>query len=167
MEQFFQVGMISSTHGLRGEGNVFPTTDDAGRFQELKHVILNSGKEQIPLEIQSVKFFKKFVIVKFKGIDHINAIEKYKGAKLFVSREDAVDLEKDEYYIADLLGMEVLTDDGECGTLKDVIETGANEVYVVEFETLGEVLIPAIHDCILDVDVQAGSMKVHLLEGLV
>ena len=114
-----------------------------------------------------MKFFKKFVIVKFKGIDHINAIEKYKGAKLFVSREDAVDLEKDEYYIADLLGMEVLTDDGECGTLKDVIETGANEVYVVEFETLGEVLIPAIHDCILDVDVQAGSMKVHLLEGLV
>ncbi len=96
MEQFFQVGMISSTHGLRGEVNVFPTTDDAGRFQELKHVILNSGKEQIPLEIQSVKFFKKFVIVKFKGIDHINAIEKYKGAKLFVSREDAVDLERSE-----------------------------------------------------------------------
>lgn len=167
MEQFFQVGVISSTHGIRGEVKVFPTTDDAGRFQELKHVILNTGKDQIPLEIQSVKFFKKFVIIKFKGIDNINDIEKYKGAGLFVSREDAVDLEKDEYYIADLLGMDVLTDDGEHGILKDVIETGANEVYVVEFENLGEVLIPAIHDCILDVDVQAGSMKVHLLEGLV
>lgn len=167
MEQFFQVGVISSTHGIRGEVKVFPTTDDAGRFQKLKHVILNTGKDQIPLEIQSVKFFKKFVIIKFKGIDNINDIEKYKGAGLFVSREDAVDLEKDEYYIADLLGMDVLTDDGEHGILKDVIETGANEVYVVEFENLGEVLIPAIHDCILDVDVQAGSMKVHLLEGLV
>lgn len=167
MEQFFQVGVISSTHGIRGEVKVFPTTDDAGRFQELKHVILNTGKDQIPLEIQSVKFFKKFVIIKFKGIDNINDIEKYKGAGLFVSREDAVDLEKDEYYIADLLGMDVLTDDGEHGILKDVIETGANEVYMVEFENLGEVLLPAIHDCILDVDVQAGNMKVHLLEGLI
>lgn len=167
MEQFFQVGVISSTHGIRGEVKVFPTTDDAGRFQELKHVLLNTGKEQIPLEVQGVKFFKKFVIVKFKGIDNINDIEKYKGSKLLVSREDAVDLEKDEYYIADLLGMEVLTEDGERGILKDVIETGANEVYVVGFETLGEVLIPAIHDCILDVDVKAGSMKVHLLEGLI
>ncbi len=167
MEQFFQVGVISSTHGLQGEVKVFPTTDDAGRFLELKQVLLNTEKEQIPLEVQRVKFFKKFVIVKFKGIDHINDIEKYKGAKLLVSREDAVDLEKDEYYIADLLGMEVLTDDGKRGLLKDVIETGANEVYVVEFETLGEVLIPAIHECILDVDVKTGRMKVHLLEGLI
>lgn len=167
MEQFFQVGVISSTHGIRGEVKVFPTTDDAGRFQELKQILLDTGKERIPFEVQGVKFFKKFVIVKFKGIDNINDIEKYRGAKLLVSREDAVDLGKDEYYIADLLGMEVQTDDGECGILKDVIETGANEVYVVEFETLGEVLLPAIHDCILEVDVKAGRMKVHLLEGLV
>lgn len=117
--------------------------------------------------MQGIKPAKKFVIVKFKGIDDINDIEKYKGAQLLVRREDAVELKDDEYYIADLLGMEVLTDGGERGTLKNVIETGANEVYVVEFETLGEVLIPAIHDCILDVDVEAGSMKVHLLEGLV
>lgn len=167
MEQYFQVGVIASTHGIRGEVKVFPTTNDAGRFQDLKHVILNTGKERIPLEVQGIKPAKKFVIVKFKGIDDINDIEKYKGAQLLVRREDAVELKDDEYYIADLLGMEVLTDGGERGTLKNVIETGANEVYVVEFETLGEVLIPAIHDCILDVDVEAGSMKVHLLEGLV
>lgn len=166
MEQYFQVGVISSTHGIRGEVKVFPTTNDAGRFYKLKHVILNTGKEQIPLEVQGVKQSKKFVIVKFKGIDDINEIEKYKGAQLLVRREDAVELEEDEYYIADLLGMEVVTEEGEKGILKDVIETGANEVYVVEFETLGEILIPAIHDCILDVDVKAGSMKVHLLEGL-
>ena len=167
MEQYFQVGVIASTHGIRGEVKVFPTTNDAGRFQDLKHVILNTGKERIPLEVQGIKPAKKFVIVKFKGIDDINDIEKYKGAQLLVRREDAVELKDDEYYIADLLGMEVLTDGGERGTLKNVIETGANEVYVVEIETLGEVLIPAIHDCILDVDVEAGSMKVHLLEGLV
>lgn len=166
MEQFLQVGVISSTHGIRGEVKVFPTTNDPGRFQKLKQVILTTEKEQIPLEIQNVRFSKQFVIVKFKGIDNINDIEKYKGAGLLVAREDAVKLEQDEYYIADLLNMEVVTDEGEKGILMDVIETGANEVYVVEFETLGEILIPAIRDCILNVDVEAGSMQVHLLEGL-
>lgn len=167
MEQFLQVGVISSTHGVRGEVKVFPTTDDAERFTELKKVILDAGREQIPLEIQGVKFFKQFVILKFKGIDNINDIEKYKGRPLLVSREDAVDLEEDEYYIADLIGMAVVTDEGEKGTLTDVIETGANEVYVVEFENLGEVLLPAIHECILDVDIEEMQMQVHLLPGLV
>lgn len=167
MEQFLQVGVISSTHGVRGEVKVFPTTDDPERFLELKNVILDAGKEQISLEIQNVKFFKQFVILKFKGIDNINDIEKYKGRPLLVSREDAVDLEEDEYYIADLIGMEVITDEGEKGTLTDVIETGANEVYVVEFETFGEVLLPAIHECILEVDIEKMQMKVHLLPGLI
>lgn len=167
MEQFLQVGVISSTHGIRGEAKVFPTTDNAERFLDLKHVILDTGKEQIPLEIQNVRFFKNLVIVKFKGIDNINEIEKYKGKSLFVTREDAVELEEDEYYIADLIDMEVVTDEGEKGILKDVIETGANEVYVIDFEHLGEVLVPAIHQCILDVDVENMQMKVHLLEGLV
>lgn len=167
MEQLLQVGVISSTHGVRGEVKVFPTTDDPQRFKSLKNVILDTGKEQIPLEIQGVKFFKQFVILKFKGIDNINDIERYKRRSLFVTREDAVELEEDEYYIADLIGMDVITDEGEEGKLVDVIETGANEVYVVEFDKYGEVLIPAIHDCILDVDIEAMRMKVHLLEGLV
>ena len=167
MEQLLQVGVISSTPGVRGEVKVFPTTDDPQRFKSLKNVILDTGKEQIPLEIQGVKFFKQFVILKFKGIDNINDIERYKRRSLFVTREDAVELEEDEYYIADLIGMDVITDEGEEGKLVDVIETGANEVYVVEFDKYGEVLIPAIHDCILDVDIEAMSMKVHLLEGLV
>ena len=167
MEQFLQVGVISSTHGIRGEVKVFPTTDDAARFKSLKQVILDTGKEHILMEIQGVKFFKQFVIVKFKGIDDINDVEKYKGKSLLVSREDAVSLEEDEYYIADLIGMKVYTEDGEFGVLKDVIETGANEVYVVESPEHGEVLIPAIQDCILDVNVEEQTMKVHLLEGLI
>ncbi|WP_334196296.1 ribosome maturation factor RimM [Muricomes intestini] len=167
MEQFLQVGIISSTHGVRGEVKVFPTTDDAVRFKKLKKVILNAGKEQIPLEIENVKFFKQFVILKFKGIDNINDIEKYKGKSLFVDRENAVKLEKDEYYIADLIGMQVFTEEGRLGVLKDVLETGANEVYVVDSDKYGEVLIPAIQQCILDVNVQEQTMKVYLLEGLI
>ena len=186
MEQFLQVGVISSTHGLRGEVKVFPTTDDAARFQTLKNVVLDTGREKLDLEIQSVRFFKQFVIVKFKGIDNINDIEKYKGKSLFVTRENAVELEEDEYYIGDmigmeaicidlhtdyigdLIGMEVYTDDSEerFGVLKDVMETGANEVYIITSENHGEVLLPAIHECILDIDVEAKKMKVHLMEGL-
>ena len=135
MEQLLQVGVISSTHGIRGEVKVFPTTDDPNRFKKLKQVILDTGKEQKDLEIQGVKFFKQFVILKFKGIDNINDIEKYKGKSLFVTRENAVDLDEDEYFIADLIDMQVVLEDGtEFGTLTDVMETGANDVYCVQTE---------------------------------
>lgn len=166
MEQLLQVGIISSTHGVRGEVKVFPTTDDANRFKKLKEIILDTGKEQIQLQIESVKFFKKFVILKFKGCDNINDIEKYRGKSLFVTREHAVKLEKDEYFIADLIGMKVENEDASFnGILKDVIATGANDVYVVDYGGR-EVLIPAIKDCILAVDFNKNEIKVHLLEGL-
>ena len=167
MEQFLQVGVISSTHGIRGEVKVFPTTDDAARFKKLKKVLLDTGKEQLELEVQSVKFFKQFVIVKFKGIDNINDIEIYKGKSLLVPREDAVALGKDEYYIADLIGMEVFTEEGRLGVLKDVMETGANEVYIIDSDRHGEVLIPAIKQCILDVDNEVRKMKIHMMDGLI
>ena len=167
MEQYLKVGVISSTHGIKGEVKVFPTTDSPERFKTLKNVVLETGKQQIPLEIAGVKFFKQFVIVKFKGIDNINDIEKYRGMELFVSREDAVELEEDEFYIADLIGMKVVTEDEELGTLKDIMETGANDVYIIDTEKYGELLLPAIHDCILDVDVEENVMTVHLLDGLV
>ena len=167
MEEFLQVGVISSTHGIRGEVKVFPTTDDPARFKKLKNVLLDNGRERLELEVQSVKFFKQFVIVKFRGIDNINDIEKYKGKSLLVPREDAVELGEDEYYIADLMGMEVFTEEGRFGVLKDVMETGANEVYIIDSDEHGEVLVPAIHDCILDVNIEEKVMKIRLLDGLV
>ena len=167
MEQFLQVGVISSTHGIRGEVKVFPTTDDPMRFKKLKKVLLDTGRERLELEVHSVRFFKQFAIVKFKGIDNINDIERYKGKGLFVPREDAVPLGEDEYYIADLIGMEVFTEDGHFGVVKDVMETGANEVYIVESDKHGEVLIPAIRQCVLDVNVEEKKMKIRLMDGLI
>ena len=167
MEQFLQVGVISSTHGIRGEVKVFPTTDDPMRFKKLKKVLLDTGRERLELEVQSVRFFKQFAIVKFKGIDNINDIERYKGKGLFVPREDAGPLGEDEYYIADLIGMEVFTEDGHFGVVKDVMETGANEVYIVESDKHGEVLIPAIRQCVLDVNVEEKKMKIRLMDGLI
>lgn len=167
MIEELQVGVITQTHGIRGEVKVFPTTDDVNRFKKLKEVILDSGKERINLTIEGVKFFKQFVILKFKEFDSINDIEKYKNAKLLVPRQKAVKLKKDEYFIADLIGMKVITEDqSPFGILKDVLETGANDVYVIGMEDGREVLLPAIKECILNVDMEKVVMTIHLMDGL-
>ena len=167
MEQLLRVGVISSTHGVRGEVKVYPTTDDVNRFKKLKKVVLDTGREYLDLEISGVKFFKNQVILKFKGIDNINDIEKYKGKDLLVHREDAVALEDNENYVADLIDLKVVTDEGVVlGYLTEVMETGANDVYVVETEDGKELLLPAIRDCILDVDLDEEVMTVHILPGL-
>ncbi len=167
MEDFFQVGIITSTHGLKGEVKVFPTTDDAKRFKRLKDVILDTGRERIHLEVEGVKFFKQFVILKFKGIDDINEVEKYRKASLIVERKNAVRLSKNEYFVADLMGLKVLDEDGsEIGVLREVMETGANDVYVIDLKDGRELLLPAIKQCVLEVDVEAGFIRIHILEGL-
>lgn len=167
MENLLQVGVISSTHGIRGEVKVFPTTDDVKRFKKLKNVILDTGKQQLPLEVEGVKFFKQFAILKFKGIDNINDIEMYKGKSLLVTREHAVKLEKDEYFITDMIGMEVYLDnEAKFGVLEDVLQTGANDVYEIKTEEHGMVLVPAIQDCILSVNIEERKMVIHLLDGL-
>ena len=167
MEELLQVGAITTAHGIKGEVKVFPTTDDPKRFRRLKEVVLDTGKEKMTLEIEGVKFFKQFVILKFKGFDNINDIEKYKGKSLYVTRKNAVRLRKDEYFVADLVGLKVFQDSGELlGTLTDVITTGANDVYEVKMEDGREVLLPAIKECILDVDVESGRMTVFLMPGL-
>ena len=167
MENLLQVGIITSTHGVRGEVKVYPTTDDPRRFRRLKEVVLDTGREKLNLEIEGVKFFKQFVILKFKGLDNINDIEKYRQKSLYVTRKNAVRLQRDEYFIADLIGLKVQDEDGkELGTVKDVIETGANDVYEVEMADGKSLLLPAIKQCILNVDVENGTMQVHVLEGL-
>ncbi len=167
MEDRFQVGVITSPHGVRGEVKVFPTTDDVKRFKRLKEVILDTGKENVILEIEGVKFFKQFVILKFKGLDTPEEVAKYRQKSLYVTRENAVRLGKDEYFIADLMGLKVYDEaDAEIGVLREVLETGANDVYVIDLNDGRELLLPAIKECVLHVDVEAGKMQIHILDGL-
>lgn len=171
MEELLKVGVVTSTHGVRGEVKVFPTTDDVKRFKRLKEAVLDTGKEKLMLEIEGVKFFKQMVILKFKGFDNINDVEKFRQKSLYVHRKDAVRLSKDEYFIADLIGIGVYDEEGmQLGVLEDVMSTGANDVYVVnrtlEDGTKKELLIPAIRQCILNVDIPEQKMTVHLMEGL-
>lgn len=163
-----QVGVITQTHGIRGEVKVFPTTDDASRFKKLKEVIMDTGRERLTMEIEGVKFFKQYAIIKFKGYDSINDVEKYKNAKLYVTRDKAVRLKKDEYFIADLIDMEVVTQGGEyLGRVKDVLVTGANDVYVVEREDKTEILLPAIKECVREIDMERSKITVHIMDGLI
>lgn len=167
MSNYLRVGVITTTHGVRGEVKVFPTTDDPNRFYDLKKLYLDTGKELLPLELENVKFFKQLVILKFKGIDNINDIEKYKGKDLLIDREDAVKLEEGEYFIFDLIDSDIITEDGkELGVLTEILTTAANDVFVVRTPEAKEVLIPYIKDCILDIDVVNKKITVRLLDGM-
>lgn len=167
MEDLLQVGVITGTHGLKGEVKVFPTTEDKERFLDLEEVLLDTGDELLELKVEYCKFFKKFVFVKFEGLDDINEVEKYKRCPLLVTRDNAVELEEDEYFVADLLGLTIIDDSGvTIGKLENVIETGANDVYEVLTEDGGRILLPAIKECILDVDMEEGIILVHLMKGL-
>lgn len=167
MEDLLRVGVIASTHGIRGDVKVFPTTDDNQRFKQLKTLILDTGKEQIVLEIESVRFFKQMVILKFKGYDNINDIEKYKGKDLLISRENAVPLEENEYFIYDIIGADVMTEDGvSLGTLTEVLTTGANDVYVIHTKDSQELLLPVIDDCVKEIDTINKKVVVHIMPGL-
>lgn len=168
MNSYLKVGIITQTHGIRGEVKVFPTTDDPMRFKKLKEVLLEYKGEYINLEITGVKLFKQYVILKFKDIDDINEIEKYKGSELFVTRQNAVKLRKDEYFIADLIGIKAISDDDKYeGIINDVLQTGANDVYEVSLLNGKTVYLPAIKDCIKEVDIDNSVLTFHMMNGLI
>lgn len=167
MEKFLQVGVISNTHGIAGELKVFPTTDNIRRFKKLKEVILEPEKENQVLHITQVKFVKNMAVLRFQEFDNINQVQGMHGKGLYVTREHAVALDKDEYFIPDLIGLDVFTTEGEVlGRLSDVMQTGANDVYVVEKTDGSQILLPAIRECIRKIDMKNGKMEVFLMPGL-
>ena len=167
VEQLLRVGVITSTHGIKGEVKVFSTTDDMNRFKSLKKCILDLKREQLELEVEGVKFFKQFAILKFKGYDDINDVQTFLKKDLLVTRDNAVKLQPGEFFICDLIGAKVVTDEGtELGELTDILQTGANDVYEVTRKDNSQILLPSIPECILDKDVENGIVKVHILKGL-
>lgn len=168
MEQLLRVGVITTTHGIRGEVKVFPTTDDIHRFDDLDEVILQNKREQLTLHVEHVKYFKNIVIVKFKEYNNINDVEMFRKCDLFVTRENAVPLEEGEYFICDIIGAQVKNEeDGKViGKVKDVLETGANLVFSIESNEGKELLFPSIPECIKKVDVEKMEVIAHVMPGL-
>ena len=167
MDDLLKIGIITSTHGIRGEVKVYPTTDDVKRFKALKECYIMTKQGPVAVEASGCKFFKQMVILKFKEIDSINDVEQYRQCDLCVTREHAVKLNKDEYFITDLIDATVKDETGKTlGKLTEVMQTGANDVYVVALDSGKEVLIPAIKQCILSVNLEQAEIVVHLLEGM-
>ncbi len=174
MIDYFQVGVVVKAHGLKGEVNVFPTTDDPQRFKKLKKVYLDTGREgRKELTVERVRFGNKFVIVKFKEYNDINEVERFRQKALLIPREDAIALEPGEYYLGDLEGMTIVDEDGnELGTLVQVIQTGANDVYEMKrLDTSSDgdddtVMIPGIAECVKNIDIEKKVMTIHVMDGL-
>ncbi|OON93088.1 MAG: 16S rRNA processing protein RimM [Candidatus Epulonipiscium fishelsonii] len=161
----YSIGKIVNTHGLKGELKIVPTTEDIERFKKLSKVFLER-KTLTEQEIETVRFHKNMVLLKFKGIDTIEEAEKLKNSIIKINKEDALPLEENEYYINDLYDMKVVTDEGmELGIIEDIMFTSANDVYVVRTKTK-QVLIPAIKQCILNVDIPNNTMTIKVIKGL-
>ncbi len=166
-DSMLRVGVITTTHGVRGEVKVFPTTDDANRFKKLKNVYLDLGRELLPVTIEGVKFFKQMVILKFKEINDCDKAALYRNKDILIDREDAMPLAENEFYICDLIGLSVVTDEGAMlGTLTEVLQTGANDVFEVTLPNKETVLIPYIDDCVKEISLEEGKVTVHILPGL-
>lgn len=169
MEDFLYIGRVANTHGIKGMIKVMPTTDDPTRFELLEGILIEDIKGNTnSYTITSVKYFKQFVLLQLKEVTTMDEAMTLKQGIIKIPRALALPLEKNEYYVSDLYGVEVYTEDGEkLGLLKDIIFTGSNDVYVIDNGTKNGILVPAIKDCIKSVDIEQNKMTVHLLEGLV
>ena len=162
-KDYLKIGVVTSTHGVHGEVKVFPTTDEPKRFKKLKTVTLYKNGKEKTVTVKSVKFFKNQVILGFEEIDDMDSAYELRTSEIRIPRSEGIALGDGEYFI----GMKVSDDTGrDLGKVNDIITTAANDVYEVKTPEGKTIMIPAIHECILSVDTEAGEMKVHLLPGL-
>lgn len=166
-EGYFVIGDIVNTQGIKGEMRVIPCVDDVTRFELLDKVYVDKRGKITEYDVENIRYHKQFVLLKLKGIDDMTSAEMLKGSVVKITEDMAVPCEEGEYYIKDLYDMTVFTDEGEeLGVIKDILFTGANDVYVIGQEKGKDILIPAIKQVVLDVDVENKKMTIHLLEGL-
>ena len=163
-----EVGQIVNTFGIKGFVKVYPYVDDIKRFDKLEKVYVNIKKELKKLEIEEVKYQKNMVLIKFKGIETVEEAEKLRNCYIEIERSDAIPLDEDTYFIADLLESEVYTDEGELlGKLEDIYNTGSNDIYVVKNELGKQILLPSIKEVIKEVYPEEKKIIVHLIKGLI
>lgn len=166
MNEYLAVGKVVNTHGVKGELKVMPMTSDLSRFEYLYFVTVKQDGEYREYRVKNCRLHKKFVLVSLNGVENMNEAEKFKGLELLVHRRHAKPLDEDEFYICDIIGMEVYEGDTLLGILTDVLETGSNDVYVITDSNKKEILIPAIKSVVEKVDLENMRMHVKIPEGL-
>jgi len=165
--ELITIGEVAGPHGHRGAVRVLPLTDFPERFRDLEEVTVTRSGERVAMHIKQVAFHKRFVILNFREVPDMNAAERLRGALLQIPREQVRPLPEGRYYIFEIVGLRVVTADGEpLGTVVDVLQTGANDVYVVRGEEGRELLIPALKSVVLEINPEASRMVVALPEGL-
>lgn len=167
MQEYFEIGQIVNTFGIKGMVKVVPYTDDITRFDKLKNVYIVINHKSKKYEIQEVKYHKNMVLIKFKNIDKVEEAENLRNGILKIERKDAVPLEEGSYYIADLLQSQVYTENGELvGILEDIYNTGSNDIYVIKNELGKQILLPAIKDVIKQICIEESKIIVNIPKGL-
>ena len=167
MYDYLQVGKIVNTHGVKGEVKLLPLTDDISRFDDLERVFVESDGTMTRYDIQSVKYFKGMVIIKLAGIDDPETAAALKGCFALVDRENAVKLPEDTYFICDIIGCSVYDENGAyLGQVREVLQTGSNDVYEVRDETGREVLLPALKSVVRKVQPDLRRIDVVIPKGL-
>lgn len=168
MQEFLEIGQIVNTFGIKGMVKVKPFTDDITRFDRLDKVYVESNKIKKQYEIEEVKYHKDLVLIKFKGIDKVEDAELLRNCYLKVDRKDEPELEEGTYYIVDLLGLDVYSDEGNLiGKLDDIYNYGSSDIYVVKDELGKQLLLPAISDVIKEINLEQKKIVVHILPGLI
>lgn len=168
MEEYFEIGQIVNTSGLKGVLKIKPFTDDIKKFSNLKTIYIKTKNDLTEFKIEQVRYVKNMVMLKLAGIDTVEEAEKYRNLYIKILRDQEEELEEGAYYVVDILGCKVNTDTNqELGKVVDVFQTGSNDVYVVKDEQGKQILLPAIKQVIKNVDVKNKIIIVHLLEGLV
>lgn len=166
-QEYFEIGQIVNHFGIKGMVKVNPFTEDISKFESLNSILLEKENKLIPIEIEEVKYSKNQILLKIKGINTIEEAEKYRGCYLKIARKDAKKLPEDTYFIADLIGLTVYTDEGILlGKVDDIYNSGANDIYVVKDEKGKQILLPAIKEVIKQVDLEQEKIMVHLIKGL-
>ena len=166
MVDYFEIGHIDNTHGLKGELKVRSYSSTNRRFEELSSILVKIADNYESYDIEKVRYQNDIVLLKLKNVDVIEEAEKLKGKSIFIKREDAKELDEDEYYIADLLGSEVYEEDTFLGTLEDIFTAGAADVYVIKCKGKDDLLLPALKSVILETDVANKKIKVKIPNGV-
>lgn len=167
-QEYFELGQIVNHFGIKGMVKVNPFTDDISQFETLESILVEKAGKLLNMQIEETKYSKNQVLLKLKGIETVEEAEKYRGCYIKIARKDAKKLPKDTYFIADLIGLPVYTDENVLlGKVEDIYNAGANDVYVVKSEDGKQILLPGTSEVLKQIDLEQEKITVHIIKGLI